>query len=148
MKRHPSLQPLSDDHHRALVLARRLRRDPTGMDAGALTRLAREVRREFAAELEPHFRVEERWLLPALEDQGAARLAAQTREDHTRLRALVDGPWSEDTAQELGTLLEKHVRFEERVLFPEAEAVLSDAELASVRDAADSREGPGEAGSF
>ena len=32
-------------------------------------------------------------------------------------------------------LLEKHVRFEERVLFPEAEARLSEVELASVRDA-------------
>jgi iron-sulfur cluster repair protein YtfE (RIC family) len=148
MKRHPSLQPLSDDHHRALVLARRLRRESIGMDAGALARLAREVRQVFGAELEPHFRVEERWLLPALEGRGEARLAAQTLKDHTRLRALAHGQWLEDTAQELGTLLEKHVRFEERVLFPEAEAVLSDAELASVRDAADTRKGEGEAGSF
>lgn len=148
MKRHPSLQPLSDDHHRALVLARRLRRESTGMDAGALARLAREVRQEFGAEIEPHFRVEERWLLPALEGRGEDRLAAQTLEDHARLRALVHGRWSEITAQELGTLLEKHVRFEERVLFPEAEAVLSEAELASVRDAADTREGEGETWSF
>ena len=148
MKRHPSLQPLSDDHHRALVLARRLRRESTGMDAGALARLAQEVRQEFGAELEPHFRVEERRLLPALEGRGEDRLAAQTLEDHARLRALVHGQWSEITAQELGTLLEKHVRFEERVLFPEAEAVLSEAELASVRDAADTREGEGEPWSF
>ena len=135
MKRHPSLQPLSDDHHRALVLARRLRRESTGMDAGALARLAREVRQEFGAEIEPHFRVEERRLLPALEGRGESRLAAQTLEDHARLRALVHGVWSEDTARELGALLEKHVRFEERVLFPEAEARLSEVELASVRDA-------------
>lgn len=148
MKRHPSLQPLSDDHHRALVLARRLRRESTGMDAGALEGLAREVRQEFGAELEPHFRVEERWLLPALEDRGGDRLAAQTLEDHARLRALVHGLWSEDTAQELGTLLERHVRFEERVLFPEAEALLSEVELASVRDAAGTREGEGETWSF
>ena len=141
MKRHPSLQPLSDDHHRALVLARRLRRTSTGADATVLGALAREVQREFDEAIEPHFRVEERWLLPVLERRGEGRLAAQTLEDHARLRALVHGQWSEITAQELGTLLEKHVRFEERVLFPEAEAVLSEAELASIRDAADSREG-------
>jgi hypothetical protein len=135
MKRHPSLQPLSDDHHRALVLARRLRRDSTGMDAEALAALACQVQQEFGAELEPHFRLEERWLLPALEGRGESRLAAQTLEDHARLRALVHGVWSEDTARELGALLEKHVRFEERVLFPEAEARLSEVELASVRDA-------------
>lgn len=148
MKRHPSLQPLSDDHHRALVLARRLRRESTGMDAGALARLAREVRQEFGAEIEPHFRVEERWMLPILEERGAGQLVARAAEEHARLRALVRGHWSEDTARTLGGLLEKHVRFEERVLFPEAESVLSDAELASVRDAADTREGEGETWSF
>lgn len=148
MKRHPSLQPLSDDHHRALVLARRLRRTSTGMDATVLGALAREVRREFDEDLEPHFRVEERRLLPALEGRGEGRLAAQTLEDHARLRALVHGVWSEATAQTLGGLLERHVRFEERVLFPEAESVLSEAELASVRDAADTREGEGEPWSF
>jgi hypothetical protein len=78
MRRHPSLQPLSDDHHRALVLARRLRRDSTGMDAADLAALSREVQRQFEAQLEPHFRVEERWLLPALENRGSARLVAQT----------------------------------------------------------------------
>lgn len=148
MKRHPSLQPLSDDHHRALVLARRLRRDSTGMGALALASLASKVRQVFGAELEPHFRVEERWLLPALEGRGEARLATRTLEDHARLYALAHGLWSEDTPQELGTLLEKHVRFEERVLFPEAEAVLSDAELASVRDATDTREEEDETWSF
>jgi iron-sulfur cluster repair protein YtfE (RIC family) len=136
MKRHPSLQPLSDDHHRALVLARRLRRDSTAVNAAALAALAREVRREFDTELEPHFRVEEGWLLPALERRGGTRLAEQATGDHARLRALASGPWSESTARELGTLLEEHVRFEERVLFPEAEALLSEAELVSVRDAA------------
>lgn len=136
MKRHAALLPLSDDHHRALVLARRLGRVPTEMDAGALGSLEREVQREFGAEIEPHFRVEERWLLPALEARGEGRLPARTLEEHARLRALVRGAWSEETARELGALLEKHVRFEERVLFPEAEALLSDAELASVHDAA------------
>jgi hypothetical protein len=135
MKRHPSLRPLSDDHHAALVLARRLRRDSTGMDAEALAALAREVRDELEAELEPHFRVEERWLLPALEGRGAGRLVARTAEDHARLRALVHGRWSKHTAQTLGDLLERHVRFEERVLFPEAEALLSETELVPIRDA-------------
>ncbi|HEX7784931.1 MAG TPA: hemerythrin domain-containing protein [Methylomirabilota bacterium] len=148
MKRHPSLQPLSDDHHRALVLARRLRRTSTGADATVLGALAREVQREFDEAIEPHFRVEERWLLPVLERRGEGRLAAQTLEDHARLRALVHGVWSEATAQTLGGLLQRHVRFEERVLFPEAEVVLSEAELASVRDAADSRKGEGETWSF
>lgn len=126
MKRRPSLQPLSDDHHRALVLARRLRRDSGGLDSAGLAALKREVRREFERQLEPHFRVEESWLLPALERKGETGLVEQTLDDHRRLRA---------TADELGSLLEKHVRFEERVLFPRAEVLLSARELTSVRDA-------------
>lgn len=135
MKRHPSLQPLSDDHHGALVLARRLRRHSTATDSADVDSLAREVRQKFEVELEPHFRAEEVSLLPALAEKGAAELAEQTADDHVRLRSLVGGVWRQGTAQEIGTLLEKHVRFEERVLFPKAESLLSEGELASVRDA-------------
>ena len=129
MKRHPALVPFSDDHHRALVLARRLRRDAVDAE------LAREVQRAFAAELEPHFRAEELRLLPALAAQGCAALVERTERDHAQLRELVRGAWSEETARALGALLDEHVRFEERVLFPEAEQRLSEAELAAVRDA-------------
>jgi hemerythrin-like domain-containing protein len=139
VKRHPALHPLSDDHHRALVLARRLRRSDFP-DEAAIEALAREVRRAFESDLEPHFRVEETHLLPALEAAGSADLVRRTRVDHSRLRALVGGPWSRDTAREIGERLERHVRFEERVLFPEAEARLSEADLAAVHDAA---AGPG-----
>jgi hypothetical protein len=139
VKRHPSLQPLSDDHHRALVLARRLRRFSGGADSAALAALSREIQNQFDADLEPHFRVEERWLFPALEVRGAPGLAADAAADHARLRALARRPWTPGTAQELGMLLEKHVRFEERVVFPRAEALLSEAELASVRNAVPGR---------
>lgn len=130
MKRHPCLQPLSDDHHRALVLAHRLRRLSKKMDPADLEALSREIEQEFEAELEPHFRVEERRLLPALEAGGAGGLAEQTMDDHARLRDLVRGVWAKDTAAQLGELLEKHVRFEERVLFPKVEVLLPEVELA------------------
>lgn len=139
MKRHPSLHPLSDDHHDALVLARRLRRTSLETDPAEVAALSREVQRVFEARLEPHFRVEERWLLPVLEAKGAAELAEGTADDHARLRTLVRGAWSAETAEQFGTLLHQHVRFEERVLFPKAEAVLSEAELASVGDASRNR---------
>jgi len=136
MKRHPALQPLSDDHHRALVLARRLRQAPRTTDPATLAALAREVRREFDVDLDPHFRVEERWLLPALEKGDGGRFAKRIADDHARLRALVRADWSASTPHELGELLEQHVRFEERAAFPAAEALLSEGELACVRDAA------------
>jgi hypothetical protein len=101
-----------------------------------LEALSRETRREFEAALEPHFRVEERWLLPALRANGAGGLADRTADDHARLRALVHGPWEPDSPTQLGALLEAHVRFEERSVFPTAEALLSAAELAAVQEAA------------
>jgi hemerythrin-like domain-containing protein len=134
MKRHPSLRPLSDDHHRVLVLARRLRRTDSKMNASDLEALSREVRLAFDTELEPHFRVEERSLLPALEAKGADDLVQRTLDDHVALRELIRGAWSGDTAAALGTLLEKHVRFEERVLFRRAEEILSEADLSRVHD--------------
>ncbi len=134
MKRHLSLQPLSDDHHRALVLARHLRRS-SATDAAEIESLAREVRHEFEVDLERHFCAEEDRLLPILAKRGAAELAERAADDHARLRSLVRGPWRQDTALDIGTLLEKHVRFEERVLFPEAESLLSEDELAAVPNA-------------
>jgi hemerythrin-like domain-containing protein len=125
MKRHPVLQPLSDDHHRALILARRLRRLAASGDAVDLRDLSREVRRTFEADLAPHFAVEEEVLLPALRDAGVADPVDRTLDDHARIRALVAGAWTDATVRALGALLERHVRFEERELFPAAEQVLS-----------------------
>lgn len=139
MKRHPALRDLSDDHHTALVLARRLRRF-AATDPQALRSLAAEVVRIFEQELEPHFQIEERWLLPALDAVApAGPLAERTREDHRRLRALVAGPWTADTPERCGALLAEHVRFEERQLFPHAERLLTVAQLEEVRVACASR---------
>ena len=132
MKRHPVLQPLSDDHHRALILARRLRRTAASDAPVDLEALADEVRRTYEADLAPHFAVEEETLLPALRDAGVHALADRTLADHVRIRALIGNAWTDATIRELGTLLERHVRFEERELFPEAERVLADEVLEAI----------------
>jgi hemerythrin-like domain-containing protein len=117
VKRHPALQPLSDDHHRALVLARRIRRaasDPREADFAALSR---DATQRFEAELEPHFAVEEERLFPALVAQGERALSLRAAEDHAELRRLIRAAWSRENALAFGALLERHVRFEERELF-------------------------------
>jgi hypothetical protein len=139
MKRHPALQPLSDDHHGALVLARRLRRSSPRLTASDVASLAGETRRQLEEELEPHFRVEEEHLLSVLEAHDAANLAARTAADHARLRSLIRGAWEPATAGEIGTLLERHVRFEEREMFPKLESILGDAELERIRQVVERR---------
>lgn len=139
MKRHPELQPLSDEHHNALVLARRVRRAAAGGDAAALAGAWRDAQARFASELEPHFQVEESALFPPLEAAGERALVAQALADHGRLRELIAGAAAPAAAAELGELLHRHVRFEERQLFPRAEAALGEAALAAVGRAARSR---------
>jgi iron-sulfur cluster repair protein YtfE (RIC family) len=114
MKRDPRLHGLTSDHHQGLVLARRIVQGR--MDAA-------EVRQRFDAELEPHFAAEEELLLPALE-ASAPELVARTRSDHEGMRAHLAAAERGDAASlaAFGALLDAHIRFEERELFPAAEA--------------------------
>ncbi len=115
MKRHAALVNLSREHHHGLVLAGRCVRRQTSWAAVA------EV---FAAELEPHFRIEEERLLPLL---GEDPVVARTLEDHAALRAQLA---AEGSLVTFGERLRDHIRFEERELFERAQDLLSDAQLA------------------
>lgn len=118
MKRVHELRGLSDDHHTALVMARRCRRTARERPDAAPA-LWREVRATFAARLEPHFEIEERHLLPALDALGESALGARIAEDHAALRRLRDAASSSDAESlaQFGRILEQHVRFEEREVF-------------------------------
>jgi hemerythrin-like domain-containing protein len=133
VKRHPKLQPLSDDHHRALVLARRTRRAAKASDSDSLARTWRDAQATFAAELEPHFRAEETWLFPLLDEGGLRTLFDRARADHKRLRELIRSAADPVTAREFADLLEAHVRFEERELFPRVEIALAAYDDAAIR---------------
>ena len=122
MNRDIRLHGLSSDHHRALVLARSvddLAASWTDDDGAVLGR-------RFDAELEPHFRVEDDVLLPALRRAGAAALADRTAEDHAFLREQIAAARAGDggAARAFGQRLGAHVRFEERELFPACEELL------------------------
>lgn len=131
MKRDPRLHGLSSEHHHALVLSREL---------GELTRAGRvdeaiqRLLERFAGELEPHFRVEEELLLPALREAGEAALVQRTEEDHAALRAHVAAVAAGQIAglAMFAERLVEHVRFEERELFPSCEARLGGSVLDEV----------------
>jgi len=124
MKRDVRLRPLSRDHYHALVLARFIgaicARD--GMDAQAVD----VVRERFAAEITPHFVIEET-LLTALEGHGVDHLVKRTRDEHAMIEKLLEQALAANTTCmcELGELLIEHVRFEERELYPACEELLS-----------------------
>lgn len=122
MKRHPSLQPLSRDHNVALILARRLEKEP------CLARLTEFVR-SWDDEMDNHFFEEERVLLGHTTPDQAARLI----NDHMMIRqyalAARRGMLDSDDIVRLGGLIHDHVRWEERSLFPAIEEAATPEEL-------------------
>jgi hemerythrin-like domain-containing protein len=139
MKRSRELIVLTREHHHALVLARRA--IDGARDAAAVRELAAGLADIFARELEPHFQIEEQTLLPPMRDAGEHARVARTLDEHRRLRALAQavGQGDLDSLAPFGRLLEAHVRFEERELFPLAEAILPAAALAAVAARAGAR---------
>jgi len=141
MKRHPTLHDLSRHHHHGLVWARRLK-NAKAKDAIVG---AQQFLDFWRSELTRHLREEEEGLLPFY----ARRVAAddedivQTLTDHVAIRRTVwdmaarvsSGEGLKDLLNELGKLLEAHIRFEERVLFPKVEAALTTEEMAALEAA-------------
>lgn len=130
MKRHSGLVRLSRQHHAALVLAKRAAHANEEDAAG----IAAEIARAFETSLEPHFGAEEKCLLPLLAEAGKIAASVRTRKEHEELRKLAGEIAVGNSASltRFGELLESHVRFEERELFPLAESVLSEEVLASL----------------
>lgn len=132
MKRSPELTPLSHEHHHALVVAMVLKRAEGPEPAGALVDFHR-------SEGESHFRVEEQILLPgwlAADPDADREAATRVLAEHLELRAAVrrfeSGEATAEEVRRIGRLLESHVRYEERELFPAIERALDDAALADL----------------
>ncbi len=136
MKRITELQPLSKEHHRALVVANRCK---TVAGLGFLEDCDdywSQTRRLFKYELEPHFLQEEKYLVPVLERIGEQRLLAQLEYEHKMIRALIDNTQeqSQQLLQSFGELLANHVRFEERELFEVLQQRMLPDELQVLRE--------------
>lgn len=138
--RHPALIPLSHDHHHGLALALRCRKQALGqlkpMGVAGLRERAEEVLEFYGANLIAHFRAEEEVLFPSL--QAAAPrcepLIIELGGDHQAIHRIVEQIKAENGLAkaifEIGDLLERHIRKEERELFPifEAEIEANQAE--------------------
>jgi iron-sulfur cluster repair protein YtfE (RIC family) len=142
MPRHPSLVPLSHDHHHGLVIALRLKKGgpasphdigwPKDLNAQAeaLAKFAQE-------ELLPHFALEEEIVFPALlgaENQELQAVITELLTDHKRMRELLTevkngGNGLSEAMKGFGELLERHIRTEERMLFPLAETEIGKGTL-------------------
>lgn len=135
-KRHPSLVPLSREHHLALLLAFRLRQGlpRTHQPTDSPKEKAEDTVRFFHNNLARHFRAEEEALFPLIRktlpkaESLLDRLIAEHAEMRTQVAALEPAATDAETLnaqlKAFGDLLERHVRREERELFALFEAHL------------------------
>ena len=132
MKRSAALTPLSHDHHQALFVAVQLKRAEDGS--------AFSLFREFlSGEGGTHFEIEESILLPgwlaadpSADREGAERVLREHLEIRAAGQRMAAGEPSAEELHALGELLQLHVRFEERELFPAIEAGLDEAALSAL----------------
>ncbi len=134
MKRCPQLEALSDEHHSALVLARTVSRCAAGRGNFSVAQAWDQVEKAFANELDPHFCVEEKFMIPPLEKKSLPEIdemLARFHREHRELRECIRNTQKRDAESlaRFAELLHDHVRFEERTLFNAAEENLSQEEL-------------------
>lgn len=136
MKRSPELRDLSEEHHYGLVAARSLRLAADGKPE-ELPRATAAFLETWEREVLPHFESEEAVLLPALAAAAGDDhpLIARTLAEHEALRRgareLAEAGGAERAA-EVAAALHDHIRFEERLLFPEIERALAGLRLAEL----------------
>ncbi len=139
VKRHQSLVPVAREHHEYLILARRLMLAGTKPDdnwpAEPAAR-AQAIAGSFGPGLWHHFAVEEEVVFQAAATLGteAATLVTRLISEHRRIEELAaqmrSGAMGDTAAlAAFGLLLNDHIRFEDRGLFPLLEGELSSEAL-------------------
>jgi len=137
MKRHKALIPLSHDHHHGLLLAQQIKKNAPDYK-GLPKELEGKIKytlETYNSSLKNHFDDEEKILFPIVvgKDGKLDYLIDEIIIEHRLLENLIaELPKSENQINlldEIGRILESHIRKEERVLFPKAEDILSEDEL-------------------
>lgn len=131
LKRHKALQPLSREHHHGLLLSWKIR---MGFRKGISSeRISKYAHWFFKWHLLPHFEKEEQFIFPILEKEH--ELIKKALADHRRIKHLFAE--TEDAAITLSKIeeeLDSHIRFEERILFPEIQKEATELQLKEIED--------------
>ncbi|PZX50674.1 hypothetical protein LV84_03986 [Algoriphagus ratkowskyi] len=129
IKRHKFLQPLSRDHHHGLLFCWKIR---SGVKRGIeVSRMKGHLKWFWDTHLVAHFAEEEAVVFPILGNED--ELIKQALCEHSELEKLFS---QEDMDYEflnyLQIALEKHIRFEERILFNKIQELATPDQLAKV----------------
>ncbi|HUO57831.1 MAG TPA: hemerythrin domain-containing protein [bacterium] len=129
MKREKFLWPLTQSHHRALLMARWVREKLSASGAvneGAVKEMAEEALKLYEEELKLHFWDEEKILVLYEERMGKEEPEPQRiRKEHRLLESMLFRA-DRESLLAFAELLNSHVRFEEDVLFGRIEKILDE----------------------
>ena len=131
IKRNEFLKPISREHHHGLLLCWKIR---NGLKKNVATeRIKKYVDWFFEHHLVPHFEIEENYIFPILGNEH--ELVKKALSEHRRLTRLYNS--QTEVLKNLNLFeeeLEAHIRFEERILFNEIQAVASEAQLELIKE--------------
>jgi len=145
MKRDVHLQPLSRQHHNALMAVLLLKK-------GVQKQADVTVMKDFILfiwenELVHHFEAEEQWLSTPDAFIELKVMYERMLKEHMHIRSLIEqfktNNCSADTVELFYNVLEQHVRFEEREFFPAIEHNLPVEELEKIGAHINDTDGPG-----
>jgi len=136
IRRHESLKPLSRHHMIGLHLALKLKRAGTEKSKLSPSDIVQETKDFWHPDGQAHFREEEEILLPGYAEYAEIdhpEIVTMLLE-HVKIRSGINRliEQEEDDVKEmhqLGELLEKHIRREERIIFPMIEKALPENKL-------------------
>jgi hemerythrin-like domain-containing protein len=142
IKRNNNIVILSKDHHSGLLFCWKIRQ---GLKHEvAMERIIKYTQYFWSNHLAIHFREEEIILFPSLKD----RLVQKAIGDHEQIKHQFDelremsGNGAKEALLRLADLIDDHIRFEERELFPHFEKMLSEEQLEAIGKKLDEHPSP------
>lgn len=131
IKRNKFLQPVSREHYHALLLCRKIKVG-FAKDISA-TRIKSYAEWFYKNHIVPHFELEEKYLFPILGTDH--ELVKEAIAAHRLLASLFAQTINvENALKQIQLELDKHVRFEERILFNEIQKAATAAQLLKIQE--------------
>lgn len=129
IKRDQILQPISREHHQALLLCWKIR---TGLKKNIpLERIKVYADWFYQIHILPHFDIEEKYLFSILGDSN--ELIKKAKSEHRKIKRLFESTVDlNKQLSQIEELLESHIRFEERVLFNEIQSLATPYQLQQI----------------
>ena len=132
IKRNEYIKKLSREHHLGLLFCWKIRRGlKTNVAAG---RICEYVYYFWQQHLQPHFQEEEKFLFAPIKDRQVQRAINEHKYIRQQVKDLAQ--YSENNLRKglakIADLVDDHVRYEERQLFPHLERTLSKEQLENI----------------